>query len=206
MLLAIPVQPDADTARQWAEQELAKREYQPSSNWLESAYRKFLDLLFGSSGSADLTQIVFYLLLVGILIVAILVGSTMVGKQAASRAGALFTDEQTTAAEYLQKARQAERAQNWGSALVALYRYLVRTLEENQQIDSFPGRTAKEAAVAAQGVFPEQGSRLLTAGRYFDAAFYSEHEITEEMLGQVQELVSQTVGLKARVSLGSRGT
>lgn len=206
MLFAIPVQPDADTARQWAEHELSKREYRPSDSWLESIYRRFLDLLFGNSGSADMTQMVFYLLLIGIIIVAILVGTTMVGKRAASKAGALFTDEQTTAADYLEKARHAERANDWGSALVALYRYLVRTLEENQQIAPFPGRTAKEAAVAAQGVFPEQGTQLLTAGRYFDAAFYSEHEVTQEMLNEVRELVAQTVGLKQRISRGSRSS
>lgn len=188
MWTSIPVDPDADTAREWAINELAKREYTDAGeSWIEAFWRWLTNLFqsisrigdgIGSLGAPG--AIVFVVLGLGVvaLIVWIVVGPLRRSRRAQAT-GEIFGGDDRDSAALGADAETAAAAGDWTNALVHLYRAMVRHLDERGAIDIFAGMTAHEAAVAAGGAIPGIAGDLAVDADAFDDARYGRTPATE---------------------------
>src|SRR5690606_15421147 len=77
-----------------------------------------------------------------------------------------------TAAELRAAARAAAGRGDWATAIAEQYRAIARGLAERELVHSLPGTTAREFAVLAGGVFPEEAAALRIAADAFDGVRY----------------------------------
>ncbi|MDN4474902.1 DUF4129 domain-containing protein [Demequina sp. SYSU T00192] len=203
---APPLTPDAETARRWAVEELAKDEYRDGgTSWLERVLRWFSDLLEGLgdgvSGAAGPTGTVIAVA-VGLALVALVlwlvVGPMRRNRRAAAEEG-LFADERGAAA-LAEAARAAASSGDWESATLDLYRALVRDLAERDVIVLTPGLTAAEAAERAAAVLPALASRLRTDADAFDGIRYGHVPATEATYAHVLETMRACAGARPRLA------
>lgn len=183
--LAVWVQsasPDADKARQWAEQELTKAEYlaaQPTAfDRASLAVIKFFeDLLSPDLGDSNGGALIVAVLLGLLITAALVVGILLWGKPRASRRlratqMLLGEEDRLSASELRRAAEQSARSGEWGRAMTQRYRALARGLAERELIDPAPGSTAQSIAHTAALVFPAQRDSLLEAAGLFDGVRY----------------------------------
>ena len=194
MRLTIPVDPDAETARQWARDELAKAEYTSGGqNWLQRFLRWIANLisqLFSglggrSNGWGVLITAVIVVAVIG-LVVWLVVGPLRRSRERAGDADALV-DPSLSAADYADQSRAAAAAGDWSAAVVASYRSLVRGLDERGVIVLRPGMTAHEAAADASTALPEAARLLRQAADLFDSVRYGSRAATREDAAVVDE-------------------
>lgn len=194
MRLTIPVDPDADTARQWARDELAKSEYTSGGgNWLERFLRWVQDLisqLFSglggrSGGWGVLITAVVVAAVIGV-VVWLIVGPLRRSRERAGDPDALV-DPALTAADYAEQARVATASGDWSAAAIASYRSLVRGLDERGVITLRPGMTAHEAAADGSAALPDAAAPLGAAADVFDAVRYGRRLATRADVGVVDE-------------------
>ncbi|MDR7157714.1 DUF4129 domain-containing protein [Arthrobacter sp. BE255] len=172
-----PVLPDADEARRWAAEELAKPEYQSAGpGWVDELWRGFLDWLAsleGPSGvdgnvAAPLTGVVIAVLIAA----AIIVARPRLNARTKNAAEGFDGDTSVSASDYRGSAAAAADRGDWGTAVVHCFRALVRAAEDRNILDVRPGRTADEVARELAGVFVPEARRLDRAARTFDRIRY----------------------------------
>jgi len=205
MRFDIPVEPDADTAREWARDELAKREYQQGtgSNWLERFFNWIQDLLNGMGGGVGDTfggWGVVGIALAAAAIVALIIWLVMGPLQRSRRRGKAeeeLGDLTLSAADLLAAAKSAAAAGNWETAVIEAYRALIRSLDEREVIDAKPGMTAFEAALLASEAIPAIASDIAIDADVFDAVRYGHLAATAEHYNHV--LATREAAKTARV-------
>lgn len=180
MRLDVPVDPDAETAREWARDELAKPEYTTGggTNWLQRIFDWFSNLISrlteGVSGSWNgwgvVAVVVAAAAVIG-LIVWLVVGPLQRSRRRAT-AEEVLGDPALTAADLLAKAKQAADREDWDTAVVEAYRALIRLLDEREIIDARPGMTAFEAALTAGAAIPAIATAVGEDADVFDAVRY----------------------------------
>jgi len=180
VLAAPPVEPDADTARQWAADELAKSEYHTGPSLLERLVSWIVDQvarLQDMPGPSGAGALVFPLLVVVAVVVVSLLVAGPVRRSRAVRAAArdLLLDDTRTAEQIRAAAAAAADAGDLSLATAEWFRAMVRGMEERTLLDERPGRTADEAAGAAGARLPELAGELGAAARTFDAVLYGRH-------------------------------
>lgn len=172
-----PVLPDADEARRWAAEELAKPEYRSAEpGWVDELWRGFLDWLAsleGPSGvegnvAAPLTGVVIAVLIAA----AIIVARPRLNARTKNAAEVFDDDTSVSAPDYRESAAAAADRGDWGTAVVHCFRALVRAAEDRNIMDVRPGRTADEVARELAGVFVPEARRLDRAARTFDRIRY----------------------------------
>jgi len=178
-LLAAPLEPDADEARDLLLDELSKLEYaQAQPTWFDLLVQAVLDwfgsLRLGGGGGFPLG-----VLLVGLAIVAaaVLVALLVYGLPRFRRRSRV-TDElfgesdARTARELRRDAQTAAARGDWRTAIADRYRAIARGLDERTLVSLLPGTTAH--AVARQGArtFPDAGAELEAAADLFDGVRY----------------------------------
>ena len=175
-----PVLPDAEEARRWAAEELAKPEYrQAAPGWLESFWEGILEWLRSlDASSADAGPLPSSL--IGIAIAVVITAGVMLARPRLNakvrQARKVFgTDSLLTAADYRQRAETAAAAAQWGDAVVDRFRALVRSAEDRTILNPQPGRTADEVARELALPFGAYAHRLNHAARTFDAVRYGNH-------------------------------
>ncbi|WP_426592723.1 DUF4129 domain-containing protein [Cellulomonas sp. McL0617] len=176
----VPVDPDADTARRWATQELADPVYHRQPSLLSRLLGWLSDQLSGVKGASLPSPLV---LTVVVLVVAVVVALAFLlygpvrraGRVAAQR-NVLDVDDARTADQIRRAADAAAAAGDWDLAVVERFRAIVRGLEERAVLDERAARTAHEAADAAAGRLPAIGADLVDAGRLFDAVAYGHQQ------------------------------
>ena len=180
MLLDVPVDPDADTAREWARDELSKREYTTGSgnNWLDRFFEWVQNLLTGIGngiggawgGWGTVIAVIIAAAVIG-LIVWLVVGPL---RRSRSRGTAEeeLGDPTASSDSLLAAARTAADAGDWGAAVIGAYRALIRSLTEREVIDGRPGMTAFEAALAASDAIPAIARDVTADAEVFDAVRY----------------------------------
>ena len=175
-----PVLPDAEEARRWAAEELAKPEYrQAAPGWLESFWEGILEWLRSlDASSADAGPLPSSL--IGIAIAVVIAAGVMLARPRLNakvrQARKVFgTDSLLTAADYRQRAETAAAAAQWGDAVVDRFRALVRSAEDRTILNPQPGRTADEVARELALPFGAYAHRLNHAARTFDAVRYGTH-------------------------------
>lgn len=185
MLALIPVDPDADTAREWARDELSKPEYHDQGeNWLARAIEWVTDFFdsLGSVGGEFGGGGVVLTIVVALAVVAFVLWLIMGPLRAVrkrKRVNSVFEDDLRTAKEIQDEAERAASAGDWNTATVEMYRVLVRSLEERDILDDRPGMTAYEAAVETSARFPGAASPMLTDADVFDGVRYGHLAATE---------------------------
>ena len=175
-----PVLPDAEEARRWAAEELAKPEYrQAAPGWLESFWEGILEWLRSlDASSADAGPLPSSL--IGIAIAVVIAAGVMLARPRLNakvrQAREVFgMDSPLTAADYRQRAETAAAAAKRGDAVVDRFRALVRSAEDRTILNPQPGRTADEVARELALPFGAYAHRLSHAARTFDAVRYGNH-------------------------------
>ena len=173
----VPVTPDAETARRWAERELSDPVYHPAFNLLGWIIEKLNELLRGLNAAAQTVtwvQVVATLLAVALVIVTLYVAGPVRMRRAAGRSGShvVLGEDARSARELREAAAQAAAAGDLDEAVLNGYRAIVRSLEERAVLEQRPGRTAHEASDEAAARFPALAERLHRAGRTFDDVCY----------------------------------
>lgn len=172
-----PVLPDADEARRWAVEELAKSEYRSAEpGWLEELWRGFLDWLASLDGpstvegnvAAPLTGVVIAVLIAA----AIIVARPRLNPRTKNPQEVFDDDTSLGASDYRGSAAAAAAQGDWGAAVVQCFRALVRAAEDRNIIDARPGRTADEVARELAGFFVPEAARLDLAASTFDRIRY----------------------------------
>ncbi|MGW9404538.1 DUF4129 domain-containing protein [Arthrobacter sp. NPDC055585] len=174
----VPVEPDADQARSWLENELSKAEYQDAQpSLLERAVAKILefltDLLSGIQGVGAPAGIL--LLALGALVLLALAVLVVRPRLNARRKPAGLFDEagaDQDAAAHRALAEQAAQAGDWDGALAERLRAILRSAEERVILHPQAGRTAQEAGTALSAVFPAEAEEIRWLSRRFDEVRY----------------------------------
>jgi len=173
----VPVTPDAETARRWAERELTDPIYHPAFTLLGWIMEKLQELLRGLNDAAQsvtVVQVLATLLAVALVVVSLYVAGPVRLRRAAGRVRShvvLGTDVRT-ARELRDAAERAAESGDLDEAVLYGYRAIVRSLEERAVLAERPGRTAHEASDEAAARFPTLADRLHRAGRLFDDVCY----------------------------------
>jgi hypothetical protein len=182
----IPVTPDAETARQWAADELAKAAYQPHSDsppekaqsWIAD-FLNSLDNLWSGLGAGGAALAILVIALVVAAVVFAVVGPMRRARRRA-REHLVFEDDTRDAATMRASAEQAAERGLWRLAVLERYRGVIRSLEERDLIPERPGMTAHEAAEQTARRFPDVRHLVGYCSDVFDGVRYGHSEATSE--------------------------
>lgn len=179
LLGEVPVEPDADEARDWVLRELADPSYQAARptlfDQLAQAFSEWLRSLTvpATPGGAPLGLLVLAAVVAVVLIVAFLVyGAPRLNRRSAV-AGELFgQDDDRDAAAIRKAAAAAAAAGDWPRAIAEQFRAVARGLAERTVVTVSPGTTAHDFAGRAAVAFPDADRELRDAARAFDGVRY----------------------------------
>jgi len=197
----VPVDPDAETARRWAEQELADPIYHQGESLLQVVLRwiqerlaeaqNALSTMNGRSAAIVLGSVV----IIGVVVTLLVVGPVRRSRRSQRSSVEVCVDDNRTAAELRRSADALAAAGRWSEAVLDRFRAILRSLEERAVVDERPGRTAHEAAVQAAAVLPPRAADLHRASRLFDDVCYGDVETGRDddaWLRQVDDAVRNT--------------
>lgn len=180
----IPLTPDADTARQWVEDELQKPVYQQGESladrfaqWLSD----WIEELLSTSGTANVPVLGYLLgavIFAVLLVLAVRFWAPALRQGRKRKGDAVLEDDFRTADEIDAAADSAERGGLYSLAVLERYRAIVRRSEERVLIDDRAGRTALEAARDIGATLPDFVAPLLDAADLFGAVLYGHRDAT----------------------------
>lgn len=179
-LAELPLIPDADEARRWAEQELADPVYRAAEpTWFDRAAQSVVDAvvsLFSGDlppGAGPALAVGALVLIAALLVVALLIWGRPRRLVRSRDAVDLFGEpEGRTAAELRRAAAAAADDGRWEEATVLRLRALARGLSERVLVEPAPGATVHAFARAAAAVFPGEADALARAADLFDDVRY----------------------------------
>ncbi|WP_243844458.1 DUF4129 domain-containing protein [Salinibacterium sp. ZJ454] len=193
--LDVPLDPDADEARDWILRELTDPAYQAARpNWFDmlaqSIWEWFTSLQFdGGDGPPFLAFAVFGAIVLVALVVAFLIFGLPRLNRRSRAAGLLFGDDDArTAAEQRSAAQSAAARSEWNLAIAEMFRAIARGLTERTIVTTSPGTTAHDFARCAGGTFGEHAAGLEAAATTFDGVRYLGKTGTAEQYQQVATL------------------
>ena len=172
--------PDGDDARRWAQEELAKAEYQAAEpNWFDQLAADIAEWFFdlftgdGAGSVAPLALTLITVVVVAAIVVALLVWGRPRASRTVRRRGDLLGEKNDrTAAQLRADAERRVREGDWDGAVVLRFRALARGLLERDLIDPAPGATAQGIAREASPALPGLTGALHDAASLFDAVRY----------------------------------
>lgn len=178
--LGPPLDPSAEEARQWAQEELAKAIYDQGPSLLERILGwlgRIWEQLMGIEGAGAVLLPVVVLALAGLIIAAALILGGPVRRRRVGPAPAsmqVLDDDDRGARALRSAADAAAQAGDYARAVLDRFRALVRGLDERGILADRHGRTAREAAASAGAAFPDHSGDLARAGELFDAVCYGD--------------------------------
>ncbi|MET0296222.1 MAG: DUF4129 domain-containing protein [Microbacterium sp.] len=193
----IPVVPDGDEARKWAEDELSRQVYREAEPTLfDRAARAVADFFAGLfSNEVDgqwglVLAIVVVAVVVVIAIAAFLVwGLPRSTRRARPTTAELFGDaEGRSAAELRSAAATAAARGAWDDAVVLRFRGLARALDERGIVETPPGATVHAFARAAARAFPSSEDALEAAAAAFDDVRYLRRPGTDALYRRIADV------------------
>lgn len=204
----VPVEPDADEAREWLVNELAKPAYQAAQPTLfdrvaQAVWDWITSLSFGGvEGPPALGLLVVVLLVAAAIVLGVLVFGLPRLNRRSRAVGALFGDEdERTAAELRRGAALAAGREDWPTAIAELYRAIARDLSERGVLTTSPGTTATGFARRAGELDPGAQSDYLTAAGSFDEVRYLDRPGTREQYEQIVALDHRARDLRPRAAV-----
>lgn len=183
---AVPVEPDAGTARRWLLDELAKPAYAAAEptpfDRAVQAFLTWFTSLFDVHGSSTppVLLAIAILVVVAVLVAALLLfGLPRINRRSA--VGALFGDDDRRSADEMRRAAEGALAQgDFSLAVLERFRALARGLDERTLVAVFPGTTASAFASGAARAFPAEHGELRAAAELFDGVRYADDVATRE--------------------------
>lgn len=193
----VPLLPDGDEAREWAERELSDPAYAAAEPTVidraARAVADFLSDLFSPSAPTEWGPSV--LVVLGVLLAAaVVVGILIWGRPRATvrtrtGAGALFDGDDARSADDLRRdAVAAADRSDWDEAIVLRFRALARGLGERGIVDPPPGATAHAFARETARALPELTTAVDGAAAIFDDVRYLRRPGTAPRYRAVVEL------------------
>ena len=172
----VPVLPDADQGREWAEQELSRPVYQAAEPTLLERFWRwvgnfFTELLNGIAGFDPTVGVV--LLAVGAA--AVLAAAVFLVRprlNARRRREVFDSGEVRIAVDHRRLAEEAAARAEWDTAVTERLRAIIRSAEERVVLEPRPGRTAAEAGQILAGSFPSASDEIIWLARRFDDVRY----------------------------------
>ncbi|WP_394551259.1 DUF4129 domain-containing protein [Agromyces sp. MMS24-JH15] len=175
----VPVDPDAEEARRWLQEELAKPEYQAAQpTWFDrlmQSIREWLEGVLSGAGGIPTPWVVLVVVLViaGLVVLGLLVFGVPRLRRRRAAVVPLFDDGDLRDLRTLRRAAEsAAAAGDWPLAIEERFRALVRGTVERELLRVDPGTTAHGFADAATRPFPGAADRLGSAADDFDAVRY----------------------------------
>lgn len=213
MRAEVPVEPDAEQARDWLARELvdpAYREAEP--NWFDSLVSSVLDWLGGLLGAGTgsppvLLLVIAVVVVAGLVLAAYLVFGAPRANRRSRLAGTLFGDDDERDAQEIRRAASDAAARgDWDLAIQETFRSIARLLTERAILTTTPGTTASGFAMASTPFFPDLADGFARAADDFDAVRYLGRRGSSETYAGMEELeravrsrrpVLETVGTEA---------
>jgi len=188
VLADIPVDPDADTARDLLLGELGKPAYQEARpTWFDLVSKSIGDWFSSlrvpdGSGFSGVIPLVGVIIVVVLVVVAFLVfGRPRLNRRSQFSAGALFgVDDARSATELRAAAARAAAAGDFTLAIQEAFRGLARGLAERTVLSTAPGTTAQDFARRAGLAFPSLQVELAAGAARFDGVRYLDQPGTRE--------------------------
>ncbi|MFB2581167.1 DUF4129 domain-containing protein [Herbiconiux sp. P15] len=176
----VPVEPDAETAREWLLGELSKPPYQAARpSWFDRVAQgigEWLDSLRvpDGAGLTGLVPLIVVLVVVALIVVAFLVfGRPRLNRRSQVQPGSLFgADDARSAAELRASAARAAAQGDFTVAVEEAFRALARQLAERTVVLTAPGTTARDFAGRAGEAFPSRRDELVGCAVLFDGVRY----------------------------------
>jgi hypothetical protein len=177
LLSEAPVTPDADEARRWAEEELARGIYAERTGLVERflawASERLAELArLGEGGPPWLLPAVVVVLTGVAVAVALVVAGPVRRRRALLAPAEVFGGDERSADDLRAAAERAAAAGDHATAVLERFRGLIRGLTERTLIEDRRGLTAGEAASRAGARLPDHAADLLAAARLFDGVRY----------------------------------
>jgi hypothetical protein len=192
----VPLQPEREQARAWAERELLRPEYQAHRPSLLSRLWTWLtDRLDQLPHPGNLPANLGLATAAGVLIALVCFVLWRAGgirRSARSRDGdELFGGIERSAAEHRAAADAAQAAGDLRTAVLERFRGLIRGLQERALLELEPGQTADEAARSAGGWLPGLAAELAVAAGSFDDVRYGGRPATAQVALALRDLDHQ---------------
>lgn len=196
----VPLDPDADQAREWLILELAKPEYAAARptlfdqiadailRWIQSVLQGLQPV--SGAGSTGLMPLILIVLFAAALIIAFLIfGVPRLNRRSRVAPGSLFGDDDDRNGAQLRAAAESAAAQgDYSTAIAEMFRATARGLAERTIVTTHPGTTASGFAGAAGLAFPDSAEALRQSAATFDDVRYLARPGTEEAYRFVAEL------------------
>ncbi|WP_425860616.1 DUF4129 domain-containing protein [Arthrobacter sp. TWP1-1] len=187
----IPVVPGADEARQWAQEELARKAYQDAKPGLaeqigaliKSAFNELFNNVSGPNGSVALAIGVGVVLLAIVAIIFII--RPRLNRKIASTEEVFAGARLLSAEQHRALARTAASAGDFHTAVTEQFRAMIRSAEERDVSLPAVGRTAVEIAVQLERAFPAHGEALHHSAEVFNAVRYGKVTPTAAMYNEL---------------------
>lgn len=202
---AAPLAPDRDTARRWAEEELAKQEYQEADltllQRLGAAISEFL-----SGITAPIADIRSVWLIVLVVLVVLALAGLVVWRVRRGSGGSLSDPYRPLTVlvpdvdpeELRANARAAAAAGDWTLAVQEATRALLGALGRAEVIEVTTASTASELTAAAAAARPAESGELHRAGRTFDDITFGTETAAESDYTRIRDLDRRlTAGVRA---------
>lgn len=180
-MIDVPVDPDADQARDWLAEELSKTKYQERTEqqaptWIDDfldSVQRFLESL-GGRETVPLWVVLLVIVGIAVLVVAFLVfGVPKLRARSTVVPDELFeADDHRDAAAMRRDADAAAKAGQWARAVAERFRAIARSLHERALVSTLPGSTAHDVARRAALALPDHVEALERAAADFDAVRY----------------------------------
>jgi len=200
----VPVLPDADQARRWAEQELSRPVYQAAEPTLLERFWQwvgnfFTELLNGIAG-VDPTLGVVLLAVGAAAVLAAAVFLVRPRLNARHRREVFDSGEVRVAVDHRRLAEEAAARAEWDTAVTERLRAIIRSAEERVILEPRPGRTAAEAGHVLAGSFPAASDDIIWLVRRFDDVRYGHLPATADDAERAGALDTLLGGLSPAVS------
>lgn len=198
---SVPVDPDAQQARDWLVDELAKPDYRAAQpTWfdrLSSAVSDWLQSLTvgAAGGPPGIGVLIVVLVVVAAVVIAFLVFGLPRLNRRSAVTGSLFGDDDARdAATIRRSAESAAAAGDYTVAVAEMFRATARGLAERTVLTTSPGTTAHDFAVRAATAFPDHRAPLGDAATAFDGVRYLGRVGTRD---QYEAMAALEVSLRA---------
>lgn len=171
----VPVTPDADEARRWAEEELSRGVYAPRTGLLERFVEwlaGWLDALSAYAGGSPVVPVAIVVLVTAAVVAALVIGPPLRRRRDRIPTRGVLDGEPRSAAELRAAADDAGARGDYTAAVLDRFRAIVRDLADRALVTDAPGVTAHEAASAAGVRLPGLAGDLVRASELFDRVRY----------------------------------
>jgi hypothetical protein len=207
VLVAAPLSPDPDDAREWIERELSDPAYAAAEPTLFDRIARAVGDFFVGLLSPDIPDAwgpaaaVIATVVVAIVVVAALLiwGRPRRAARARPAVGPVFGDDDARSADELRRdAASAAARSDWDEAIVLRFRAIARALAERAIVEGAPGATAQAFARASGAAFPAEAPRLRQAAGAFDDVRYLRRPGSPALYDTVTALDDALAGQRPR--------